>query len=53
MSNFRLEEFADENFNGGKFSKPVENIVGKREIAGYQQISPFPLCFQNTSAADR
>ena len=36
-TNFRLEEFADDNFdfgeNGGELSKRVENIVGKGEIA--------------------
>ena len=41
MTNFRLlqklKEFAEDNFkfdkNGGKFSKRVENTVGKGEIA--------------------
>ena len=27
----------------------VENIVGKREIARYQQFLLFPQCFQNLS----
>ena len=41
----KLEEFAEDYFkideNGQKFSKRVENIVGKGEIA----ISPFPTVF--------
>ena len=40
-----MEEFANDNFkfdeNGRKFSKWVENSVGKGEIAHYEQISPF------------
>ena len=43
MTNFRLfhtEKFADENFkfdeNGRKFSKWLENTVGKGEIACYK-----------------
>ena len=35
----KLKEFADDNFecdeNGRKFSKQIENSVGKREIARY------------------
>ena len=34
---FKLKEFADDKFefneNGTKFSKPVENTMGKGEIA--------------------
>ena len=45
-----MKEFADDNFkfdeNGRKFSKQVENIVGKREIARYEQFLLFPQCFQ-------
>ena len=45
----KLKEFADDNFkfdeNGRKFSKWVENIMRKGEIA-------FPQCFQNTYTAD-
>ena len=40
-TNFRLEEFSDDNFrfdeNGKKISKRVENTVGKGEIARYKQ----------------
>ena len=45
-----LKEFADCNFkfdkNGRKFSKRVENTVGKGEIARYEQFLIFPQCFQ-------
>ena len=46
----KLKEFADDNFkfdeNGRKLSKQVENIVGKGEIARYEQFLLFPQCFQ-------
>ena len=46
----KLKEFADDNFkfdeNGRKLSKRVENIVGKGEIARYEQFLLFPQCFQ-------
>ena len=46
-----LKDFADNNFefdeNGIKFSKRVENTVGKGEI------TPFPRCFQKTCTVDR
>ena len=52
-TNFRLSQnwlFADDNFkfdgNGRKFSKRVENTVGKGEIAHYVQFLLFPQCFQ-------
>ena len=52
MTNFRLfqlKKFADDNFkfgnNGRKFSKWVENIVGKGDIARYDQFLFFPKCF--------
>ena len=45
-----MKEFADDNFkfdeNGRKLSKPVENTVGKGEIAHYKQFLLFPKCFQ-------
>ena len=51
-----LREFADDNFefdeNGVKFSKRLENIVGKEEIALYKQFLLFPQCFQKTCIAD-
>ena len=50
MTNFRLKELADDNFNfeenGSKLSKRVENIVGKGEIARYEQFLLFPQYFQ-------
>ena len=55
MTNFRLytklKEFADSNFklneNGRKFSKRVENSVGKGEIARYmyKEFLLFPQVF--------
>ena len=49
-------EFADDNFrfgeNGREFSKWVENIVEKGEIACYEQFLFFPQFFQKTSTAD-
>ena len=52
-TNFRsskLKEFADNNFkfneNGIKVSKRVGNVVGKGEIARYEQFLLFPQCFQ-------
>ena len=46
----KLKEFAEDNFkfdeNGRKFSKRVENTVGKGEIARYEQFLLFPQCFQ-------
>ena len=50
MTNFRLfqtEDLAEDNFkideNGRKLSKPVENTVGKGEIAHYEQFLLFPV----------
>ena len=46
----KLKEFADGNLkfdeNSRKFSKQVENTVGKGEIACYEQFLLFPQCFQ-------
>ena len=51
-----MKEFADDNFefdeNRRKFSKLVENIVGKGKIARYEQFFLFPQCFQKTCTAD-
>ena len=63
MTNFRLFQTerdcrrqADDNIkfdgNGRKFLKQVENIVGKGEIARYEQCLLFPRCFQKFYAAD-
>ena len=38
--------------NSRKFSKRVENTVGKGEIARYEQFLLFPQCFQKTCTAD-
>ena len=52
----KLEEFEDDNFildkNGRKFSKGIENTVGKGEIAHYEQFLLFPQCFQKAYTAD-
>ena len=46
----KLKQSADDNFkfyeNIMKFSEWVENTVGKREIARYEQFLLFPQCFQ-------
>ena len=45
----RLKVFAEDNFkfddNGRRLSKKVENTVGRREIAGYEQYLLFPQFF--------
>ena len=49
MTNFRLfqiERVCSLDKNGGKFSKLLENTVGKGEIACYEQFLVFPQCFQ-------
>ena len=50
LDSSKLKDFADDNFkfdrNGRKLSKPVENTVGKGEIARYEQFLLFPQCFQ-------
>ena len=52
----KLKEFADDNFkfdeNGRKFSKWVENTVGKGEIARNEQFLLCPKCFQRTCTVD-
>ena len=53
---FQIEMFADNNFefdeNDGKFSKRIENTVGKGEIARHEQFVLFLQCFQKTCNAD-
>ena len=48
----KLKEVAYDNFkfdeNGRKFSKRLENTVGKGEIARNEQFLLFPQCFQKT-----
>ena len=47
-------DFADDNLefneNGKKFSKRVENIAGKGEIAHHKQFFPFPSVFKRLAA---
>ena len=51
-----MKEFAEENSkfdeNERKFSKRVENTVGKGEIAHYEQFLRFRQCFQKTCTED-
>ena len=51
LDSSKLKEFADDNFkfdeNGRKFSKCIENIVGKGEIARQSNFSFFQKCFQD------
>ena len=49
MTNFRL--FRIERLCRRKLSKPVENTVGKGEIARYEQFLLFPQCFQKARFA--
>ena len=50
LDSSKLKEFADNNLkfgeNGRKFSKKLENTVGKGEIALYEQflLSPQKIC---------
>ena len=50
LDSSKLKEFADDNFKFDKsdikLSKPVENTLGKGEIAGNEQFLLFPQCFQ-------
>ena len=45
-----MKDFADDNSNfeenGRNLFKPVENTMGKEEIACYEQFLLFPQCFQ-------
>ena len=56
LDSLKLKEFADDNFkfneNDGKFSKWVENTVGKGEIARYEQFLLFLQCFLKTRIVD-
>ena len=56
LNSSKLKELADDNFTfdeyGGKFSKRVENTVGKGEIALYKQFLLFPRCFQKICKED-
>ena len=56
LDSYKLKELADYNFkvdeNGRMFYKRVENIVGKGEIACYEQFLLFQQCFLKTCTAD-
>ena len=60
MTSFRIfqaervcrRQFQKIDENSKKFSKLVENTVGKGKIARYEQFLLFPQCFQKTSTAD-
>ena len=56
LDSSKLKEFADDKFkfdeNGIKFSKPIENTVGKGEIPRYEQFLLFLQCFPKTYIAD-
>ena len=53
----KLKEFADNNFkfdeNGRKLSKRIENIVGKGEIARYEQFLLSPSVFKRLVSQGR
>ena len=52
----KFKKFADDNFkcdeNGRKFSKWLENTVGKGKNARNEQFLFFSQCFQKTYTAD-
>ena len=56
LDSSKFKEFAEDSFkcdkNGRKFFKWLENTVGKREIARYEQFLLFPQCFQKACTAD-
>ena len=56
LNSSKLKGIADDNFkfgeNGRKFSRLVENTVGKGEIARHEQFLLFPQCFQKTCTAE-
>ena len=56
LDSSKLKDIADDNFesdeNGVKFSKGVENAVGKGEIACHKRFLLFPQLLQITFSAD-
>ena len=56
LDSSKLKEFADNKFkfdeDGRKFSKWIKKTLGKREVPHYEQLLPFPQCFQKTCNAD-
>ena len=57
LDSSQLKGFADDNFkfeeNSRELFKPVENTVGKGEIARYEQFLLFPQCFQRLVSQGR
>ena len=50
---FKTERICRRQFpNLMKMAEPVENTVGKGEIARYEQFLLFPRCFLKTCTAD-
>ena len=53
LDTIKFKAFADDEINVAQMmisvSNRVENIVGKRENAGYQYFLLFPQCFQEAS----
>ena len=56
LDSSKLKGFADDNLtvdgNGRKFSKPIDDTVGKGVIAREEQFLLFPRCFQTTFTVD-
>ena len=56
LDSSKVKVFAGDNFkldkNGRKFSKWIENTVGKGEIARHEQFFLFPQCFQKASCTE-
>ena len=56
LGSSKVKAFAHDNFNfdenGRRFSRWVENTVGKGEISRYEQFLLFPQSFQKTYSAD-
>ena len=56
LDSSKQKEFADDNLkfkeNGRKFSEPVENTVGKGEIARCEQFLLFTQYFQKNCTAE-
>ena len=48
---FRLVQTERIFSHSRRFSKLLENTVGKGDIARFEQILPFPQCFQKTCTA--
>ena len=55
LDSSKMKVFADDNSefdkNGRRFSKQLENTVGKGEVAHYEQFLLFPRCFPKACSA--